>query len=129
MDEVRGFPPLWAWLVGRQPRGITLVTAGASGALLGLISLALNEAAWWANAILFVLAFDLAAGFVSNLSYSTRSFWSGQSFFLRATYVVAHLLVYPLAIWALVSSAILGAALSAVLGAKVVAFIVVRQQM
>lgn len=75
MDEVRGFPPLWAWLVGRQPRGITLVTAGASGALLGLISLALNEAAWWANVILFVLAFDLAAGFVSNLSYSTRSFW------------------------------------------------------
>jgi hypothetical protein len=124
MDEGRRYPPFWAWLVGRQPRGITLVIAGASGVLFGLILLAANEAAWWASAILFLLAFDLAAGFVSNLSTSTRSFWSGQPLFLRATYVVLHLLAYPLAIWALVSSAILGAVLSAVLGAKIVAFVV-----
>ena len=124
MDEVRGFPPLWAWLVGRQPRTITLVIAGVSGVLLGLGTLVSSEAPSWTDLILFVLAFDLAAGFVSNLSNSTRSFWSGQSLLLRATYVVLHLLAYPLAIWALASSALWGSVLSAVLGAKIVAFIV-----
>ena len=123
MDEGRRYPPLWAWLVGRQPRTTTLVIAGASGVILGLMTLVGSEAPSWTDLILFVLAFDLGAGFVSNLSNSTRSFWSGQSLFLRATYVAFHLLAYPLAIWALGSSAILGAVLSAVLGAKIVAFI------
>jgi hypothetical protein len=123
MDEGRRYPPLWAWLVGRQPRTTTLVIAGASGVLLGLMTLVSSEAPSWTDLILFVLAFDLAAGFVSNLSNSTRSFWSGQSLFLRATYVFLHLLAYPLAIWALVSSALWGSVLSAVLGAKIVAFI------
>lgn len=124
MDEVRRYPPLWMWLVGRHPRRITLVIAGSGGVLLGLATLASSETPWWTDLILFVLAFDLAAGCVSNLSNSTRSFWSGQSLFLRATYVVLHLLAYPLAIWALVSSALWGSVLSAVLGAKIVAFIV-----
>ena len=124
MDEVRRYPPLWTWLVGRHPRRITLVIAGASGVLLGLATLGSSETPWWTDLILFLLAFDLAAGCVSNLSSSTRSSWSGQSLFLRATYVVLHLLAYPLAIWALVSSALWGSVLSAVLGAKIVAFIV-----
>ena len=123
MDEGRRYPPLWAWLVGRQPRRITLVIAGASGVLLGLGTLVSSEAPLWTDLILFVVAFDLAAGFVSNLSNSTRSFWSGQSLFLRATYVVLHLLAYPLAIWALVASPLWGSVLSAVLGAKIVSFV------
>lgn len=110
--------------MGRQPRGITLVIAGTSGVLLGLMTLLSSEVPSWTDLILFVLAFDLGAGFVSNLSNSTRSFWSGQSLFLRATYVVLHLLAYPLAIWALASSALWGSVLSVVLGAKIVAFIV-----
>ena len=123
MDKGRRYPPLWAWLVGRHPRTITLVIAGASGVLLGLMTLVSSEAPSWTDLILFVLAFDLAAGFVSNLSNSTRTFWSGQSLFRRATYVVLHLLAYPLAIWALASSALWGSALSAVLGAKIAAFV------
>ena len=123
MDGGRRYPPLWAWLVGRHPRRITLVIAGASGVLLGLGTLVSSEAPSWTDLILFVLAFDLAAGFVSNLSNSTRSFWSGQSLFLRATYVVLHLLAYPLAIWALVASPLWGSVLSAVLGAKIVSFV------
>jgi hypothetical protein len=110
--------------VGRHPKKSTLTIAGAGGLLLGIVSVATNDVVWWANVILFALAFDLAAGFVSNLSHSTRSFWSSQSFFLRATYVVAHLSVYPLAIWILVSSSVVGGLLALVLAAKILAFVI-----
>jgi len=116
--------PVWAWLVGRHPKRSTLAIAGVGGLLLGIVAVATNDVVWLANVILFALAFDLAAGFVSNLSHSTRSFWSSQSFFLRATYVVAHLSVYPLAIWILVSSGVLGGFLLLVLVAKVLAFVI-----
>jgi len=116
--------PVWAWLVGRHPKKRTLAIAGAGGLLLGIVAVAANDVVWWANVILFALAFDLAAGFVSNLSHSTRSFWSSQSFFLRATYVVAHLSVYPLAIWILVSSSVVGGLLALVLAAKILAFVI-----
>jgi hypothetical protein len=110
--------------VGRHPKKRTLAIAGAGGLLLGIVAVATNGVVWWANVILFALAFDLAAGFVSNLSHSTRSFWSSQSFFLRATYVVAHLSVYPLAIWILVSSSVVGGLLALVLAAKILAFVI-----
>jgi hypothetical protein len=109
--------------LGRHPKKSTLAIAGAGGLLLGIFAVATNDVVWWANVILFALAFDLAAGFVSNLSHSTRSFWSSQSFYLRATYVVAHLSVYPLAIWILVSSSVLGGLLTLVLAAKILAFV------
>ena len=112
------------WLVGRHPKRITLAIAGVGGLLLGIVAVATNDVVWWAKVILFALAFDLAAGFVSNLSHSTRSFWSSRSFFLRATYVFAHLSVYPLAIWILVSSGVLGGFLLLVLVAKVLAFVI-----
>ena len=115
--------PVWAWLVGRHPKKSTLVVSGVGGLLLGIFAVATNVVVWWANVILFALAFDLAAGFVSNLSHSTRSFWSSRSFYLRATYVVAHLSVYPLAIWILVSSSVLGGLLTLVLAAKILAFV------
>lgn len=116
--------PVWAWLVGRHPKKRTLVIAGVGGLLLGIVAVATNDVVWWANVILFALAFDLAAGFVSNLSKSTRSFWSSRSFFLRASYVLAHLSVYPMAIWLLVSSDLLNGLLTAILGAKILAFII-----
>ena len=112
------------WLVGRHPKRITLAIAGVGGLLLGIVAVATNDVVWWAKVILFALAFDLAAGFVSNLSHSTRSFWSSQSFFLRATYVVAHLSIYPLAIWILVSSSVVGGLLALVLAAKILAFVI-----
>ena len=115
--------PVWAWLVGRHPKKSTLVVSGVGGLLLGIVAVATNGVVWWANVILFALAFDLAAGFVSNLSHSTRSFWSSQPFYLRATYVVAHLSVYPLAIWLLVSSSVLGGLLTLVVAAKILAFV------
>ena len=115
--------PVWAWLAGRHPKKSTLAIAGVGGLLLGIVGVATNGVVWWANVILFALAFDLAAGFVSNLSHSTRSFWSSQPFYLRATYVVAHLSVYPLAIWILVSSSVLGGLLTLVLAAKILAFV------
>ena len=116
--------PFWAWLVGRHPKKSALAIAGVGGLLLGIVAVATNDVVWWANAIIFALAFDLAAGFVSNLSHSTRSFWSSRSFFLRATYVVAHLSVYPFAIWVLVSSNVLGGLLALVLAAKILAFVI-----
>ncbi len=116
--------PFWVWLVGRHPKVGTVIVSGALGFLLGGIALSTNEGSWWVNSILFVLAFDLAAGFVSNLSHSTRSFWSSQSFFLRATYVVAHLSFYPLTIWILVSSSVLGGLLALVLAVKILAFVI-----
>jgi hypothetical protein len=109
--------------VGRHPKKRTLAIAGVGGLLLGIVTVSTNGVVWWANVILFALVFDLAAGFVSNLSHSTRSFWSSQSFFLRATYVVAHLSVYPLAIWTLVPSTVLGGLLALVLAAKILAFV------
>ena len=115
--------PVWAWLVGRHPKKSTLVVSGVGGLLLGIVAVATNGVVWWAKVILFALAFDLAAGFVSNLSHSTRSFWSSQPFYLRATYVVAHLSVYPLAIWLLVSSSVLGGLLTLVVAAKILAFV------
>ncbi len=124
MTSANQAAPVWAWLVGRHPKKRTLAIAGAGGLLLGIVAVATNDVVWWANVILFALAFDLAAGFVSNLSHSTRSFWSSQSFFLRATYVVAHVTIYPLAIWALISSDVLGFFLSVVLGVKILAFII-----
>ena len=123
MSSANQAAPVWAWLVGRHPKRITLAIAGVGGLLLGIVAVATNDVVWWANVILFALAFDLAAGFVSNLSHSTRSFWSSRSFFLRATYVVAHLSVYPLAIWILVSSSVLGGLLALVLAAKILAFV------
>ena len=124
MTSANQAAPVWAWLVGRHPKKSTLAIAGAGGLLLGIFAVATNDVVWWANVILFALAFDLAAGFVSNLSHSTRSFWSSQSFYLRATYVVAHLSVYPLAIWILVSSSVLGGLLTLVLAAKILAFVI-----
>jgi hypothetical protein len=115
--------PVWAWIVGRHPKRITLAIAGVGGLLLGIVAVATNDVVWWANVILFALAFDLAAGFVSNLSHSTKSFWSSQSFYLRATYVVAHLSVYPFAIWILVPSSVLVLLLALVLAAKILAFV------
>ena len=112
----------WAWLVGREPERGTVVTAGAGGALLGTITLTSGTAVWWVNFALFAVAFDLAAGFVSNLTRSTRTFWSAQKLRLRGAYVLVHLIAYPLAIWALVPSAELGVLLSAVLAAKIGAF-------
>ena len=109
--------------MGRHPKKSTLVVSGVGGLLLGIFAVATNVVVWWENVILFALAFDLAAGFVSNLSHSTRSFWSSQSFFLSATYVVAHLSVYPLAIWILVSSSVVGGLLALVLAAKILAFV------
>ena len=123
MSSANQAAPVWAWLVGRHPKKRTLAIAGAGGLLLGIVAVATNGVVWWANVILFALAFDLAAGFVSNLSHSTRSFWSSQSFYLRATYVVAHLSVYPLAIWILVSSSVLVLLLALVLAAKILAFV------
>ena len=123
MTSANQAAPVWAWLVGRHPKRSTLAIAGVGGLLLGIVAVATNDVVWWANVILFALAFDLAAGFVSNLSHSTRSFWSSRSFFLRATYVVAHLSVYPLAIWILVSSSVLGGLLILVLAAKILAFV------
>ena len=124
MSSANQAAPVWAWLVGRHPKKRTLAIAAAGGLLLGIVAVATNDVVWWANVILFALAFDLAAGFVSNLSHSTRSFWSSRSFFLRAAYVVAHLSVYPLAIWILVSSGVLGGFLLLVLVAKVLAFVI-----
>ena len=124
MSSANQAAPVWAWLVGRHPKKSTLTIAGAGGLLLGIVSVATNDVVWWANVILFALAFDLAAGFVSNLSHSTRSFWSSQSFFLRATYVVAHLSVYPFAIWILVPSSVLVLFLALVLAAKILAFVI-----
>jgi len=98
------------------------VTAGAGGALLGTITLTSGTAVWWVNFALFAVAFDLAAGFVSNLTRSTRTFWSAQKLRLRGAYVLVHLIAYPLAIWALAPSAELGVLLSAVLAAKIGAF-------
>ncbi len=123
MSSANQAAPVWAWLVGRHPKKRTLAIAGAGGLLLGIVAVATNDVVWWANVILFALAFDLAAGFVSNLSHSTRSFWSSQSFYLRATYVVAHISVYPLAIWILVSSSVLGGLLTLVLAVKILAFV------
>ena len=124
MSSANQAAPVWVWLVGRHPKKRTLAIAGAGGLLLGIVTFATSDVVWWANIILFALAFDLAAGFVSNLSHSTRSFWSSRSFFLRATYVVAHLSVYPLAIWILVSSSVVGGLLALVLAAKILAFVI-----
>lgn len=123
MSSANQAAPVWAWLVGRHPKKSTLAIAGVGGLLLGIVAVATNGVVWWANVILFALALDLAAGFVSNLSHSTRSFWSSQSFYLRATYVVAHISVYPLAIWILVSSSVLGGLLTLVLAVKILAFV------
>jgi hypothetical protein len=114
---------LLIWLVGESPSKVTIAIAGAGGLLLGIVVVVTNDVVWWANVILFALAFDLAAGFVSNLSHSTRSFWSSRSFFLRATYVVAHLSVYPFAIWILVPSSVLVLLLALVLATKILAFV------
>lgn len=124
MDDGPRSVPVWAWLVGTRPQTTPLVIAGSGGVLLGMMALLSSEGPWWADVIVFALAFDLAAGFVSNLSQSTRAFWSGQSFFLRTTYVLVHLGAYPFAVWALVSSAWMGGLLSTVLAGKIISFVV-----
>jgi hypothetical protein len=75
--------PFWAWLVGRHPKKRTLAIAGVGGLLLGIVTVSTNGVVWWANVILFALVFDLAAGFVSNLSHSTRFFGLVNPFFLE----------------------------------------------
>ena len=61
MTSANQAAPVWAWLVGRHPKKRTLAIAGAGGLLLGIVAVATNDVVWWANGILFALAFDLAA--------------------------------------------------------------------
>lgn len=115
---------LTAWLVGITPTKRTLVVAGVAGlALAGVVTLATSQLGW-GHIVLLLLAFDIGAGWVSNLSQSTRSFWKTRSRALQVSYVILHLALYPVALWVLADSVwVWGFLFMALLG-KVGAFVV-----
>ena len=113
-----------AYLVGDAPRSRTLVGAACAGLALGLFAFAFTGTLAWQRVVLFTLAFDIGAGWVSNLSESTRSFWKKRSRGLQVSYIVIHLAVYPVALWVPTDSVwVWGLLLIALLG-KLGAFVV-----
>lgn len=115
---------LIAWLVGITPTKRTLVVAGVAGlALAGVVTLATSQMGW-GHIVLFLVAFDIGAGWVSNLSQSTRSFWKTRSRAVQVGYIVLHLAFYPVALWVLADSVwVWGLLIMALLG-KLGAFMV-----
>ena len=113
-----------AYLVGDAPRPRTLVGAACAGLALGLVAFFFTDTSTWQRVVLFALAFDIGAGWVSNLSESTRSFWKKRSRALQVSYIVIHLGLYPVALWVLTDSVwVWGLLLIALLG-KLGAFVV-----
>ena len=97
------FPPL-AYLVGETPRPRTLWFALGVALAISVPPLFFNTTSFWEQALLFLLAFDIAAGWLSNLTESTRSFWKTRSRALQVSYIVIHLAVYPVVLWVLTDS-------------------------
>lgn len=113
-----------AYLVGESPRSRTLVSAAFAGLALGVTAVLFADTLFWQSIVLFTLSFDIAAGWVSNLSESTRSFWKRRSLVLQVSYIVLHLAVYPAALWVLTDSVgVWGLLIMALLG-KLGAFMV-----
>lgn len=113
-----------AYLVGESPRPRTLLGAACGGLALGLFALYFTDTLLWERVLLFALTFDIAAGWISNLSESTRSFWKKRSRALQVSYIVIHLGLYPVALWVLTDSVwVWGFLLIALLG-KLGAFVV-----
>lgn len=115
-----------AYLVGDAPRPRTLVGAACAGLALGLVAFFFTDMSTWQRVVLFTLAFDIGAGWVSNLSESTRSFWRKRSRGLQVSYIVVHLAVYPLALWLLTDSLLVWGILGMALLGKVGAFMLGR---
>lgn len=115
-----------AYLVGDTPRPRTLVGAACAGLALGVSAVVFTDTLFWLRVFLFALAFDIGAGWVSNLSHSTRSFWNKQSRALRVSYIVVHLVVYPAALWVLADPVWVWGLLVVALLGKVGAFVVVQ---
>ena len=115
-----------AYLVGDTPRPRTLVGAACAGLALGVSAVVFTDTLFWQRVVLFILSFDIAAGWVSNLSESTRSFWKKRSRALQVSYIVIHLAVYPVALWVLTNSVWMWGFLFLALLGKVGAFMVGR---
>lgn len=113
-----------AYLVGENPRPRTLVFAASAGLFLAVLTVVYGAQPGWGQVVLFLLSFDIAAGWVSNLSASTRHFWRQRSRALHVAYVVAHLTVYPLLLWTLIDSLWIRALLLLALLGKLSAFVV-----
>ena len=113
---------LSCWLVGENPKTITLIVAGLVGLSFGLLVMYLYSSQVWTQIILFILSFDIAAGLISNLSQSTRAFWTSQSSLLKGTYIVLHVFVYPIMLWLLTGWSVLFLIVLIPLAAKILAF-------
>ncbi|MBU6333960.1 MAG: hypothetical protein KGS47_06105 [Chloroflexi bacterium] len=111
-----------AWILGETPTPRTVVAAGVLGAGVAVAVVLASPGVWWMRLILLFLAFDLAAGLVSNLSASTRAFWRARPRGWRWAFIVLHASVYPLAIWSLAGTGAIMWILLAVLLAKIAAF-------
>jgi hypothetical protein len=111
-----------AWILGETPMPRTVVAAGVLGAGVAAAVVLASPGAWWMQLCLLLLAFDLAAGLVSNLSASTRAFWRARPASLQRAFIVLHVSAYPLAIWALAGTGAVAALLLVILAAKIAGF-------
>jgi hypothetical protein len=111
-----------AWILGETPTPRTAITAGVLGAGFAVAVVLASPAVGWMRLILLFLAWDLAAGLVSNLSASTRAFWRARPQGWRWAFIAVHGSVYPLVIWSLVGPGAVMWILMAALLAKIAAF-------
>lgn len=68
-----------AYLVGENLRPRTLVFAASAGLVVAVLTSLFGAQPGWGQVVLFLLSFDIAAGWISNRSASTRHFWRQRS--------------------------------------------------
>ena len=110
------------WFVGENPDRRTILLATALGTALAMLVLVVDSSPWWIRIIAALLAWDVGAGLVSNLSQSTHARWASATLMAQIAFATVHLTFYPLALLFLIQDRPLAWVMVALLMAKTVLF-------
>lgn len=110
------------WFVGETPQPRTILFATALGTSLAVLVLVVDSSPWWMRITAALLAWDVGAGLVSNLSQSTHAQWASATRTAQIGFVTIHLTLYPLALLLLIQNRPLAWVMVAFLVAKTLFF-------
>lgn len=113
---------LGTWFVGENPQRRTILLATAVGTSLAVSVLVIDSSPWWIRIIAALLAWDVGAGLISNLSQSTHDQWASATRTAQIAFVALHLTLYPLALLFLIQNRPLAWVMIALLVVKTVFF-------
>jgi hypothetical protein len=95
---------LGTWFVGEKPQRRTILLAIVLGTSLAVSVLVIDSSPWWIRIIAALLAWDVGAGLVSNLSQSTHDQWASATRAAQIAFLTVHLTLYPLALLFLIQN-------------------------